>query len=120
MANEIMKRLMVDEDDLDDDLKNDGGSASLPLGVGVVTASTGGAAGIFGFLSGIKSAAMNVLNFATYYEMKARAGTWERTASARSSIRWRRVSALTLVGHSFGGRVVTAAAANSRTRKIAA
>jgi len=119
-GNAIMKRLTVDEDDLDEAIAGDGGSASLPLGVGVVKPAAGGAAGgILGFLSGIKSAAMNVLNYATYYEMKARAGTVGKSgvgplidALAQS------VERVHLVGHSFGGRVVTSTAANSTTNRI--
>lgn len=119
-GNEIMKRLTVDEDDLDEKLTDGGGSASLPLGVGVVSPATGGAAGIFGFLSGIKAAAMNVLNFATYYEMKARAGTVGKNGvGPLIDTLAPSVERVHLVGHSFGGRVVTAAAANSATGKLA-
>ena len=37
-------------------------------------ASSGGAAGLFNWLGGFKKAAGNLLNFATYYQMKQRAG----------------------------------------------
>jgi hypothetical protein len=115
-----MKRLTVDEDDLDESIASDGGSASLPLGVGVVKPATGGAAGgILGFLSGIKSAAMNVLNYATYYEMKARAGTVGKVGvGPLIDTLAQSVERVHLVGHSFGGRVVTSTAANSTTDRI--
>jgi len=118
-GNEIMTRLKVDEDDLDSQLTETGGSASLPLGVGVVKPATGGAAGFLSFLSGFKAAAMNVLNFATYFEMKSRAGTVGKNGvgplidSLPAS-----VQRIHLVGHSFGGRVVASTAANSTTNKI--
>ena len=119
-GNAIMKRLTVDEDDLDASVAGDGGSASLPLGVGLVKPATGGAAGgILGFLSGIKSAAMNVLNFATYYEMKARAGSVGKNGvGPLIDTLAANVQGIHLVGHSFGGRVVTSTAANSKTDKI--
>jgi hypothetical protein len=118
-GNDIMTRLKVDEDDLDPQLTETGGSASLPLGVGVVKPAAGGAAGFLSFLSGFKAAAMNVLNFATYFEMKSRAGTVGKNGVAPlidglpAS-----VQRIHLVGHSFGGRVVTSTAANSTTNKI--
>jgi predicted alpha/beta hydrolase family esterase len=116
---EIMERLEIDEEDFDDTILDDGGSASLPLGVGVVKPATGGAAGIFGFLSKAKAAAMNVLNFTTYYEMKARAGKVGANGVAKliDSLP-AHVQRIHLVGHSFGGRVVTAAAASSTTDRI--
>jgi predicted alpha/beta hydrolase family esterase len=116
---EIMQRLQIDEDDWDDALTEEGGSASLPLGVGVVKPATGGAAGIKGFLSGIKAAAMNVLNFGTYFEMKARAGKVGANGVAPMlDALPAHVQRIHLVGHSFGGRVVTAAAASSTTDRI--
>ena len=116
---EIMERLEIDEEDFDDTILDDGGSASLPLGVGVVKPATGGAAGIFGFLSKAKAAAMNVLNFTTYYEMKSRAGKVGANGVGKliDSLP-AHVQRIHLVGHSFGGRVVTAAAANSTTDRI--
>jgi predicted alpha/beta hydrolase family esterase len=116
---EIMERLEIDEEDFDDTVTGGGGSASLPLGVGVVKPATGGAAGIFGFLSKAKAAAMNVLNFTTYYEMKSRAGKVGANGVAKLiDALPAHVQRIHLVGHSFGGRVVTAAAANSTTDRI--
>ena len=118
---EIMDRLKIAEEDFDETVTgDDGGSASLPLGVGVVKPATGGAAGIFGFLSGIKAAAMNVLNFTTYYEMKSRAGKVGANGVAPLiDALPAQVKRIHLVGHSFGGRVVTSAAASSTTDRIA-
>lgn len=116
-GNELMKELKVTEDDLDDELAS-GGGASLPLSVGV-GAAPGGAAGLTDFLSGFKAAAMNVLNFTTYYVMKERAGTVGKNGVAKLIDQLDpQVQRIHLVGHSFGGRVVTATAANSSTGKI--
>lgn len=73
----------------------------------------GGAAGLGDLLSGVQAAARRIANFATYYQMKSRAGTvgskgvadlLRQVRTAKSTIR------IHLVGHSFGGRLVTAAA----------
>jgi hypothetical protein len=119
-GNELMKNLKVDEEDLDKEVAGDtDGSASLPLGVGTVPPVQGGAAGLATFLAGFKAAAMNVLNFTTYYEMKARAGSVGKNGVAKVIDNLpAHVKCVHLVGHSFGGRVVTAAAANSTTPKI--
>ena len=73
----------------------------------------GGAAGIADFFGGIKAAARRVLNFATYYQMKERAGK-VGAGGLNPLLRDLRAAApelrIHLVGHSFGGRLVTAAA----------
>lgn len=119
-GNELMKNLKVAEDDLDAEVAGEGeGSASLPLGVGSVQPPQGGAAGLATFLSGFKAAVMNVLNFTTYYEMKTRAGNVGKNGVAKViDALAPKVQRIHLIGHSFGGRVVTAAAANSTTDKI--
>src|SRR6185295_17601176 len=115
----LMRNLKVDEEDLADDLVEEGGGASLPLGVGAAAPAAGGAAGITDFLSGFKASAMNVLNYTTYYEMKSRAGTVGKNGVARLiDAASQQVERIHLIGHSFGGRVVTAAAANSTTGRI--
>jgi hypothetical protein len=73
----------------------------------------GGAAGLLSFLDGPRAAARNLLNYATYYKMKERAGLVGR-AGANQVLRAARGGRpdlrLHLIGHSFGGRLVTAAA----------
>ena len=55
---------------------------------------------------------MNVLNFTTYYEMKARAGTVGKNGVGQLIDHLApQVERIHLIGHSFGGRVVAAAAA---------
>lgn len=70
-------------------------------------------------LSGFFNSALNVLNFTTYYEMKTRAGTVGANGLANVLDRLApSVSAIHLIGHSFGGRVVTAAAAGATNKKL--
>ena len=84
--------------------------AGPPPGMG---AGAGGAAGVADFFGGIKAAARRVLNFATYYHMKERAGK-VGADGLNPLLRDLRAAApevrIHLVGHSFGGRLVTAAA----------
>jgi hypothetical protein len=92
----------------------DGGEGGA-LGLGAVEggAENGGAAGIGDFFSGLKQGAENLLNFTTYYQMKERAGKVGGTG-ARALVARIRAEApdvkVHLVGHSFGGRLVTAVA----------
>jgi hypothetical protein len=79
----------------------------------------GGAKDFGGFFSKAANAVTNLMNLGTYFEMKQRAGTVGKNGVAPlidelSS----EVQQIHLVGHSFGGRVVTAAAANSTTKKL--
>lgn len=81
---------------------------------GAAGGAGGGAAGFAGnFVGGIKNGAKNVLNFTTYYAMKARAGT-VGTNGLNRVLRGLKAGKpalkIHLVGHSFGGRLVTAAA----------
>ncbi|HVK93370.1 MAG TPA: hypothetical protein VM571_01430 [Noviherbaspirillum sp.] len=73
----------------------------------------GGAAGLGDLLSGMKAAARRLVNYTTYCDMKERAGTVGVTGLAPLLQRIRdrdNTIRLHLVGHSFGGRLVTAAA----------
>lgn len=92
---------------------------------------TGNAAGVDGaalgaigdFFGGIGSGARNVLNLTTYYQMKERAGLIGSTALnpilgaiAQENPALR----IHLVGHSFGARLVTAAAAGTGDANVLA
>jgi hypothetical protein len=80
-------------------------------------AADGGAQGLGNAFRGIKNGALNLLNLFTYYEMKERAGqvgtkgVADVLARAQREVPGLRVH---LCGHSFGGRVVAAAAAAHR------
>ena len=71
----------------------------------------GGAVSLGDFFSGAKAAASRLLNFATYYQMKERAGVVGKALNGMlASIRQLRPDLrVHLIGHSFGARVVTAA-----------
>lgn len=86
----------------------------LPVGGGgIATVSDGGATFLGDLFSGAKAAARRIANFGTYYQMKTRAATVGRTGLASLLLRTReRYPQLPvhLVGHSFGGRLITVAA----------
>jgi hypothetical protein len=91
----------------------DSGDAGGAAAVGEA-GDDGGAAGLIDFLGGGMDAALNVLNYATYYQMKERAGLVGRDGV---SPLLKQVHTqcpglkIHLIGHSFGGRLVTATAA---------
>jgi predicted alpha/beta hydrolase family esterase len=79
----------------------------------------GRAAGIGSLFSGAANAVTNLLNLTTYFEMKQRAGTVGKSGLAPLIDKLAsQVERIHLIGHSFGGRVVTAAAATSTTNKL--
>lgn len=91
----------------------EGGIAAMPVGDDSGSAgSEGGAAFLGSLFSGLRSGAKNALNLFTYFQMKKRAGevgadglgpALRDLASANGGLRFH------LAGHSFGGRLVTAA-----------
>lgn len=90
---------------------------------GVASVSDGGAAFLGDLLEGAQAAARRIANFATYYQMKTRAGTVGQHGLAPLLVRVRDRRPdlpLHLVGHSFGGRLVTAAGAGlpANTEKV--
>jgi hypothetical protein len=94
-----------------------GGGASLPSHP--ASAPAGGAAGLGDLFSGVKAGAIRFLNYFTYYEMKQRAGVVGRKGvGPMIDALAGKVQHIHLVGHSFGGRVVTAAAMGSTTDKL--
>ncbi len=96
-----------------------GGGGAASLGAHATTASAGGAAGLGDIFSGIRAGAIRFLNYLAYYEMKKRAGTVGQKGVGPMLDRLANsVQRIHLVGHSFGGRVVTAAAATSTTDKL--
>ena len=116
-GNELMKNLKAEEEDLGEDVA--GGGAALPLGVSAPAPAEGGAAGLVEILSGFKAAAINLLNYTTYYEMKTRSGTVGKNGVAPLIDKLAsQVERIHLIGHSFGCRVVTSAALSSKTDKI--
>jgi hypothetical protein len=114
----------AEEPVIDDDLFTLGGDELLrrlarPDRPAPGDVDAGGAAGLGDWIGSAIQGAKNLVNLVTYYQMKARAGVVGqggvrdmlqrirelRPASGPNALR------LHLVGHSFGGRLVTAAAA---------
>ena len=90
---------------------NFSGGAAAPGNSGPVRGET---AGLGEFFSGVNAAARNLLNFATFYQMKERAGLIgvEGLNPLLRSIRAQQPHLrVHLVGHSFGARLVTTATA---------
>jgi hypothetical protein len=86
-----------------------------PAGRGGATSVTGGGAAAFcgDLVGGITAAARRIANIATYLEMKTRSGTVGRAGVGPvvAQVRLKRPGLpIAMVGHSFGGRVITAAA----------
>jgi hypothetical protein len=96
-----------------------GGGAAFDIGSGPAI-EEGGEASFGSFLESFNTAALNILNYTTYYEMKTRAGIVGDKGVAplidKLAVNAERIH---FIGHSFGGRLVTAAAKGSRTNKIA-
>lgn len=93
-------------------VSSDGGGAQN-LGDAPASDVAGGAASIGGFFSGIASAASNLLNLTTYYQMKERAGMIGRGAVhtlVREIADGPKPPKIHLAGHSFGARLVTSVA----------
>jgi hypothetical protein len=83
-------------------------------GGGAAAVGGGGAAGLSDLFGGIIGAARRLANFTTYCQMKARAGVVGSLGLSRLVRRLRAAKPglkVHLIGHSFGGRVVTATAA---------
>jgi len=96
-----------------------GGGGAASLGTHSKATPAGGAAGLGDIFSGIKSGAIRFLNYLAYYEMKKRAGTVGQKGVGPMLDRLAgNVQRIHLVGHSFGCRLVTAAAATSTTDKL--
>jgi hypothetical protein len=85
--------------------------------------SGGHALGLGGMLDGITSAASRLANVFTYYTMKDRAGIVGRTGVLQTILNLQKLAPalrIHLIGHSFGGRLVTAAANSMSTPKTIA
>jgi hypothetical protein len=98
----------------DEHIKVDSPAELKPVGEGV-----GEAASFGSFFSGLTNAVTNLMNLGTYFKMKIRAGTVGAKGVAPLIDRLAdKVERIHLVGHSFGGRLVTATAMASTTPKL--
>lgn len=90
-------------------------------GGGTANLSIGGLPSLGDMFTGPRAAARRIANFATYYRMKTRAGTVGRGGVAATLLRIRQQHPelpIHLVGHSFGGRLVVAAASSLPGGKV--
>jgi hypothetical protein len=78
----------------------------------------GGAAGLGDAFSGIDAGVIRLLNFLTYYEMKDRAGKVGVGLGKFIDSLSPSLKRIHLIGHSFGARVVSAAAQASTTSRL--
>ena len=92
------------------------GDARTEPGTGGAASTSGGAAGLGSLFGNVKVGARQLLNLVTYYQMKERAGEIGK-GSVSALVRTIAAEApgvrVHLVGHSFGGRLVAAAADGS-------
>ncbi|MEB3317609.1 MAG: alpha/beta fold hydrolase [Cyanobacteriota bacterium] len=117
-GSQLLEKLKVDTP-LPPPSASAGGAASLRSEAETPQELGGGAAGLGDVFTGIKAGATRFLNFLTYYEMKARAGTVGTGVGLLLDEQLpASVERIHLVGHSFGGRLVSAAALASCTDKI--
>jgi hypothetical protein len=115
--DELMESLKLKIKSRKESTEEDAATAALPAGP--VPLALDDVVAAENILSGFFNSALNLLNYTTYYEMKTRAGTIGKNGVAPFLDRISpSVEAIHLIGHSFGGRVVTAAAANSTTPRI--
>ncbi len=90
-----------------------GGAAAIGGGAAMTPGAGAAAGGVGGFFGGLFGKVKDTLDVATYYTMKERAG---RTGAGPVNAQLRKIRAAApnlrfhLIGHSFGGRLVTAAA----------
>jgi hypothetical protein len=112
-GDELLKRLSVPTPITGGTSRPAGGAAAICGTLRPAADPGGGAAGLGQALSGVKGAAFKLLNLTTYYKMKERAGTVGREGLSPllRRLRERRPNLkIHLIGHSFGGRLVAAAA----------
>jgi hypothetical protein len=90
-------------------------------GAAAIDDDMGGAAGLGSFFSGLVSGMRNALNYTTYFQMKARAGLVgsKGVNPLLAGIKAKHPALrIHLVGHSFGGRLVTAVAAGADDQTV--
>lgn len=114
-GSELMDRVAKPvEPDAEPAAAESGGLDAIGGATRLETDGVESAAGFEDFLSGIKAGASNLLNYATFCSMKQRAGTvGQRGVNTllREIAKDHPAVRIHLVGHSFGGRLVTAATA---------
>jgi hypothetical protein len=115
--NDVFARLNIPPHAVDPSIPKTGKALAVSPGSGV--AASGRAAGLFDILKGAAAAGTNAVSYLTYFMMKQRAGAVGANGVAPLIDRFAPlVRRIHLIGHSFGGRVVAAAALASKNEKI--
>jgi hypothetical protein len=114
-GDDLMDRLSkpVEQDDGEPDSRHGGAPGGVSGGGGQANGSSG-AAGFADLFGGLLAGAQNFLNYTTYYQMKERAGAIGQGGLNPQLIKLKSqfpALKIHLIGHSFGGRLVTATAA---------
>lgn len=115
---DIFKRLSIPPGAVDPKIPKTGKALSLDPDARPVT-GTGHAAGFFDIFKGPAAAGINVASYLSYYLMKERAGAVGAKGVAPLMDKLApEVERIHLIGHSFGGRLIAAAAMASKTDKL--
>ncbi len=115
--NDLFKRLNIPANAVDASIPRTGQALALAPSTGGV--GTGQAAGLLDVFKGATAAARNTVSYLSYFMMKERAGhVGSKGVAALIDQLAPGVARIHLIGHSFGGRLVTAAALASKTTKL--
>lgn len=118
-ANDVLRKLNIPPNSVDPAIPRTGKAMALSPGEPVI--ATGHAAGLLDIFKGATAAASNGVSYLSYFMMKQRAGAVGTNGVAPLIDQLAQAPALKrihLIGHSFGGRVVAAAALASKNEKI--
>ena len=115
--NDLFKRLNIPANAVDASIPKTGKAMALAPGAAVI--ATGHAAGLLDIFKGATAAGSNAASYLSYFMMKQRAGAVGTNGVAPLLDKLAPdVERIHLIGHSFGGRVVAAAALASTNEKI--
>ena len=116
-ATDIFNRLNIPPNAVDPAIPKTG--KAMALAPGAAVPATGHAAGLLDIFKGAAAAGSNAASFLTYFMMKQRAGAvGQKGLAALLDQLAPGLERIHLIGHSFGGRVIAAAALASKTEKI--
>jgi hypothetical protein len=117
--NDVLRKLNIPPNSVDRSIPRTGKAMALTPGEPVI--ATGHAAGLLDIFKGATAAGSNAVSYLSYFMMKQRAGAVGTNGVAPLIDKLAPAAALKrihLIGHSFGGRVVAAAALSSKNEKI--
>lgn len=115
--DDLFKRLNIPASAVDTSIPRTGRALAFAPATGTI--GTGQAAGLLDILKGAPAAGSNAVSYLSYYMMKERSGTVGAKGVAPLIDRLAPgVERIHLIGHSFGGRLVAAAALASQNNKL--